>query len=359
MIIVISQRKKRNMLKSYTLKIFANKGKREKLDNLLNFWNVEVQKKIDVFWTLEKIKGSFCPTEYALGGRLIRDASTKAWQIVKGAKKVKAEKPIFKGSEIDLNQASIVFIDHKTREFDFWVKITHLEKNRRLALPCKKIGILNKALENGILKKSAKIIKKRNNFYLTVFVEIPEKEKFATNLIGMDVGLNNAVATSDGKFYGEDIKSLRIRTKHRKYTGLSASKQALNRVAKELITIYPNTDFAVEELLFKGKKKRSKEFRRRNNNWAYKHLSKKLVDHSNREGFSVIYVEPAYSSQTCPICNSINKANRVGDSFCCKQCGYTNHADTVGAINLLGRVAWEQEHFVPTPLKEAGVSSPR
>lgn len=56
----------RGMLKSYTLKIFANKGKREKLNNLLNFWNVEVNKKITVFWTFNKVIGSFCPTDYAL-----------------------------------------------------------------------------------------------------------------------------------------------------------------------------------------------------------------------------------------------------------------------------------------------------
>jgi IS605 OrfB family transposase len=332
------------MLRSFKLKIFANKGKKEKINKLLNFWKIEINKKIDIFWKFEEIKGPFCPTEYALGGRLIRDASTKAWQIVKGAKRGKAEKPIFEGNEIDFNQASISFIDHKSKEFDFWVKITHLEKNKRLALPCKKIGIFNKTLEVGTLKKSGKIIRKKDNFYLQIYIEIPEKEKTATNLIGIDVGLNNSVATSDAKFYGQDIRALRIRTKHRKYNGLSASKQSLNRVAKELIDTYPDTNFAVEKLLFKGKKKRSKEFRRRNNNWAYKWLSKRLVDHSNREGFFVYYVESAYSSQTCPLCNSINRANRAGDSFCCDQCGYTNHADTVGAINIaaLGRVAWER-----------------
>jgi len=336
------------MLKSYTLKIFANKGKKDKIDNLLNFWREEVNKKIDIFWPFEKIKGPYCPTEYALGGRLVRDASTKAWQIVKGAKKKKQEKPIFKGQEIDLNSASISFIDFQTKEFDFWVRVTHLEKNKRLILPCKKTGIFNKALEVGKLKNSAKIIKKKANLYLQIFVEMPEKEKTATNLIGIDVGLNNAVATSDGMFYGQDIKDLRIKTKHRKYEGLSASKQTLNRVAKELVNVYPDTNFVVEDLLFKGKKKRSREFRRRNNNWAYRHLSIKLVEHGQLEGFRVQYVEPAYSSQTCPICSFVDKANRVGDNFCCKKCEYSNHSDTVGAINLSlrGRVAWE--HFVPT-----------
>lgn len=341
------------MIKSYKLKIYANNGKKEKLINLLDFWNKEVNKKIDIFWNFEKIKSSFCPTEYALGGRLIRDASTKAWQICKGAKKVKAEKPVFKGNEIDLNQASMEFKDFTTKEFDLWIKITHLEKGNRLILPCKKTGIFNKALAIGKLKKSAKILCKKGEFYLKVFIEMPEKGKTAINMIGIDVGLNNAVAVSEGRFYGQDIKNLRIRTKHRKYDGISASKQALNRVAKELTAIYPNTNFAVENLLFKGKKKRSGEFRRRNNNWAYRHLSNRLVEHGHIEGFNVFYVEPAYSSQTCPICSFIDKANRARNSFCCKQCGYTNHADTVGAINinLRGRVAGS---FSSPIIKEAG-----
>lgn len=348
----MSQRK---ILKSYKLKIFANKNKQNKIDNLLVFWNNEVQKKIDIFWIFKEVKGSYCPTEYALGGRLIRDASTKAWQIVKGAKKKKQEKPIFKGQEIDLNSASISFIDFQTKEFDFWVRVTHLEKNKRLILPCKKIGILNKALESGKLKQSAKIIKIKNIFYLQVFIETPGKEKKVDKLIGVDVGLNNTVATSDGMFYGQDIKDLRIRTKHRKYDSLSATKQALNRVAKELVVVYPDTNFAVEKLLFKGKEKRSKEFRRRNNNWSYKHLSKQLVSLGHDKGFIVYYVEPTYSSQTCPVCSSINEANRAGNSFCCKQCGYSNHSDTVGAINisLRGRVAGS----IRPLLKEAGVVS--
>jgi putative transposase len=52
-------------------------------------------------------------------------------------------------------------------------------------------------------------------------------------------------------------------------------------------------------------------------------------------------VNPAYSSQTCPMCGFIDKANRQGTSFLCGKCGYGNHADVVGAINLVGRVARE------------------
>lgn len=161
------------------------------------------------------------------------------------------------------------------------------------------------------------------------------------NKLGIDVGLNKPVALSNGVFLGEDLRDLRIKTKWRKYNGISAYKQGLNRVSNEITTTYKDTDFVVENLLFKGKKNRNKEFRRRNNNWAYGWLQKRLEEHGKLEGFNVIKVNPAYTSQTCPSCSHVDKANRVGEKFQCLKCGYINHADIVGALNILERVAWE------------------
>lgn len=333
------------MIKSYRLKIYANTNKLRKLDNLLSFWNTEINKKIDIFWALPSLSDSFAPTEYAQGGRIIRDASNKAWTICKIAKKIKADKPVFKGVEIDINSLAIKFTDFKTKEFDFWVKVTHLEKRNRLMLPCKKTIIFNEALLQGKLKNSAKIIKRKNNFYLQVYVDIPEIKKENISKLGIDVGLNKPVSLSNGRFLGNDLRELRIRTKWRRYkNGLSPYKQGLNRIAKQISKDYTNTDFVVEQLVFKGKKNRSKKFRRNNKNWAYKHLARQLTHLGHLKGFQVIQVDPAYSSQTCPICKSINKANRVNDKFKCVSCGYNNHADTVGAINLLERVAWDSSY---------------
>jgi len=136
---------------------------------------------------------------------------------------------------------------------------------------------------------------------------------------------------------------------------MSPFKQGLNHVVNQLTKDYPFTDFVVEDLLFKGKKKRSKTFRRRNNNWAYKHLANRLKQHGELEGFQVIKVEPAYTSQTCPECKYVDKENREGDRFLCKKCGYSNHADIVGAINILERVP--QAHSVPESCIEKGTTT--
>ncbi len=53
-------------------------------------------------------------------------------------------------------------------------------------------------------------------------------------------------------------------------------------------------------------------------------------------GGAVIAVHPRYTSQTCPECGHVAKANRVQQAlFACVACGYTYHADVVAAKNIL------------------------
>lgn len=332
------------MIKSYKLKLYPNKVKAKEINKLLAFWRDHVNYKINIFWNFPQVSGSYCPTEYALGGRLKRDSSIKAWEIVKGAKKTEQKKqPCFESMEIDLNPASVYIIpEFKTKEFDIWFNCISLNKNHRLKLPAKRIQIFNEALSKGKLKRSFKLIRKNDDYFMECYVEFPEVKKENENMIGIDVGLNNAITTSDGIVLGKELKNLRIRTKWRKYKKkLSPVKQGLNRCAKELTKQYPDTDFVVEQLLFKGKKKRSREFRRRNNNWAYNHLTKQLELLGKVKGFNLIKVNPAYSSQRCQMCGFTSNVNRIGDCFKCCQCGHRGNADLIGAINILqfGRVA--------------------
>jgi len=324
--------------RSYNLKLYPNKGKREKIDELIQFWKTEVNRKINIFWSFDKLNGQYPPKEFTKGGRLVRDASVKAWHIVKSAKRSgQTKKPVFKSDEIELNEFSAKLIDgFVTKEFDMWFNVISLEKRNRLKLPAKKFKKLNAILKKGKLSKSFKIFKRDDEFYITVFVNIPRIDKKNDKLVGIDVGLSHTVTTSDGKFFGDDLKNLRIRTKWRKYEGLSAFKQGLNRVAKELIIEYPNCDFVMEKLLFKGKHNCSKRFRRNNNNWAYSHLFHQLTSHAETEGFRVWRVNPKYTSQICPICESLGK--RQGNEFTCNICNYKGHSDIVGAMNLLARV---------------------
>jgi putative transposase len=55
-------------------------------------------------------------------------------------------------------------------------------------------------------------------------------------------------------------------------------------------------------------------------------------------GGELIAVPPHHTSQTCPACGVVSPENRRTQAvFSCIGCGYENHADVVGAINILRR----------------------
>ena len=55
-------------------------------------------------------------------------------------------------------------------------------------------------------------------------------------------------------------------------------------------------------------------------------------------GGHLIAVPPHNTSRTCPACGHVSKENRRNQAqFACVACGYENHADVVGAINVLER----------------------
>ncbi|WP_317201856.1 transposase [Janthinobacterium sp.] len=55
-------------------------------------------------------------------------------------------------------------------------------------------------------------------------------------------------------------------------------------------------------------------------------------------GGMLLAVPPHNTSRTCPCCGHVSKDNRqIQEKFLCVDCGYENHADVVGAINVLER----------------------
>ena len=58
----------------------------------------------------------------------------------------------------------------------------------------------------------------------------------------------------------------------------------------------------------------------------------------NWAGGRLVAVPPHHTSLTCPRCDYVSARNRTSQAqFKCVQCGYENHADVVGAMNVLAR----------------------
>ena len=67
-------------------------------------------------------------------------------------------------------------------------------------------------------------------------------------------------------------------------------------------------------------------------------LRRQLAYKLDWNGGMLLAVPPHNTSRTCPACGHIAKENRQTQAqFLCVDCGYENHADVVGAINILAR----------------------
>lgn len=66
-------------------------------------------------------------------------------------------------------------------------------------------------------------------------------------------------------------------------------------------------------------------------NWSFYRLAKYIEYKAKLAGIEVFYVNPAYTSQTCPVCGERHHAN--DRRYTCK-CGFHTHRDIVGAWNI-------------------------
>jgi putative transposase len=67
------------------------------------------------------------------------------------------------------------------------------------------------------------------------------------------------------------------------------------------------------------------------NEWSHGAIVRQLENKLGRYGIELIQVDEAYTSRKCPACGSHNKT--VTRNYRC-ECGYEQHRDLVGAINL-------------------------
>ena len=213
---------------------------------------------------------------------------------------------------------------------------------------------------------TAKLIYKFNKYFLHIPMtkDYIQTTPFEINkIVGMDLGINFLVTTYDsyGKttFYsGRHIKAkrghYRILRKDLQECGSKSAKRRIksigsreNRwisdinhsITKALVDKYgANTLFVLEDLT----NVRNATERVNINNryvsvsWAFYQFRQLLEYKAKINNSLFIAVNPAYTSQTCPKCGHIEKANRDKKNhiFKCKNCNYQSNDDRIGAINL-------------------------
>ncbi|GAA4627228.1 RNA-guided endonuclease TnpB family protein [Actinoallomurus vinaceus] len=236
-------------------------------------------------------------------------------------------------------------------------------------------GALKQLIEHR--KGESDLVHRDGKWFLLATIDVPEPEVFAPrDWIGVDRGIVNLATTSDGDNHqGRKLARYR-RWQARKRAELQAkrtrsAKQLLkkrarrearhaahvnHKIAKAVVAVAARTErgIAVEEL--GGIRERvtvSRDQRARLSSWPFRELGEFIEYKARRAGVPFIEVDPAYTSQRCPVswCGHTERANRPDrDSFCCRRCGFAGPADVVAGINVRERArsAWVFVNM-PTP----------
>lgn len=113
---------------------------------------------------------------------------------------------------------------------------------------------------------------------------------------------------------------------------------AVKAFIKHILSMKTNVLVILEDLEIDAIDNESKKQNKRISSWARGKLFKKLIQALKWYGINYEFVNPAYTSQSCPICYYTSKENRKYENFKCKCCGHTDDADHNASINIENRV---------------------
>ena len=250
--------------------------------------------------------------------------------------------------------------------------------NSRLFLP--KLGWIRYRNSRDVLGELRNVTVSSNGgkWYISIQIqrEVEQPTSIATTSIGIDLGIARFATFSDGSYIAP-LNSFKIQqAKLAKYQRRMAHKQKFSNnwkkakakvqkihtkianarrdfLHKTTTTISQNHAVVFVEDLQVRNMSQSAAGTAENpgtNVAAKSGLNKAILDQGWGEfrrqldyktawnGGMLFAVPPQYTSQTCPCCGHVSADNRQTQArFACVECGYENHADVVGAVNVLER----------------------
>lgn len=336
------------MIRSVKIKLEITKSKRRQLLAVYSRFRSIVNKYFQRFYwkptSLNKITKALVPCGHV--SDRYRSLALQQALAIKSAtrermKKKKHKIPYLKGA---INLADGVAQIQKSidSQFDYWIKFSTLTKGDPIYVPFKSHKILNKYLTLGGKIKSGLKLTKDCQFVILV-IELPNLPNKEGIKLGLDIGFNKLLSTSDCKIYGKDIKILCGKVDKRK-SGSKGKKRARierDNYIGQICNQLPWNDLSllvIEDLKnLKFGKRVSKSFRKKLSAWTYPLVKQRLTEKANLNRVQVAVVNPAYTSVTCPKCNNVDKFNRSNEVFCCCACGYSGDCDIIASGNILNR----------------------
>ncbi len=300
-----------------------------------------------------------------------------------------------------VRSATFKSFEYKPQRCQFEVNRTPGKKHRysRVYLPL--IGWMSyfdsRPMPEDADTRTVTVTRKSDGWYISVLLNLseslPDEMSMGevSGIVGIDVGINQLVALSDGSFI-KNLKAgtnkrirrrLRIRQRriNRKQKGSKNRAKAGRAVARlhqsvtakrdahqwKAAQIVVDTADAVahENLNIKGMKKRCRPQRvngrfmpngqsakrglnRSISDAAWGGLFQKIAWLALKNGKPVVKYNPQNTSRECSKCGHVSPDNRDGEKFICSNCGHIDHADTQAARTGLKRVGLK---FVSTRRK--------
>jgi putative transposase len=283
----------------------------------------------------------------------------------------KNKRPRFNNISMHLD-GKVVEISRKeengAKSFDYWLKISTLEKGNPVYIPLKANTYAEK-LEGEFLNY-CQVVENDGKIEFRIIKQLRKKEYIPlTDEIAIDLGLNPLFATDKGDLFGRNffdilkafdkkitkrMASLQKRKikprddkKYRKYVDNLRDylKNEINRLINIIVEIYKPKRIIVERLDFRSPEL-SKRLNRLLQNFGKKYIKQKLERLQELYGIEVIEINPAYTSQECSSCGYIDKKNRKDtQEFECKACKKQINAQVNGAKNILKRSSLGNLHL--------------
>ena len=202
-----------------------------------------------------------------------------------------------------------------------------------------------------------RITKKNHKWIAQISVTIPTIQKAGMRIMGVDLGLKvPAVAVTDDehvRFFGNGRQNKYMKRKFRskrKELGQKKKLKAIrtlnnkeqrwmkdqdHKVSRAIVNFAQENKVSVIRLEKLANIRQTARTSRKNeknlHTWSFYRLANFIEYKANLVGIKVEYVNPAYTSQTCPQCGEKNKAQ--DRNYKCK-CGFKKHRDLVGAMNI-------------------------
>lgn len=236
-----------------------------------------------------------------------------------------------------------IMIDGKSKRISVFVKLTDRQK----------------ALFSGAKLGTMRIVTKNHALVAQIVYEVEEpKLKADGNVMGIDLGIKCPAVSycSDGtvRFYGNGRKNKYMRRHYaylRKKLQTSKKIKAVKRINDKEQRIMRDIDHKLShdivetavahnvkviklEQLQNNIRSATRKSRKNNHSlhtWSFYRLAQFIEYKAKLAGISVEYVNPAYTSQRCPICGSVHHAD--DRNYTC-QCGFHIHRDLLGAMNI-------------------------